>query len=126
MALRKGAQPALFDTGTPEPTAVLIDQFKEAYIREYRLPYATRPADFVSLTRLYKSLGRSVVSDRWGLAVENYFTTPQGTHTLGDLAMRFATFQRTSLDRYGKPAQTRGEERFARNKAALEQFLGGD
>lgn len=123
---RTKAQPALFEGIEPGiDRTSLVEIFEAGYLRTYTLPYVRTRNDFVSMHRLIEQYGAVEIEARWERAVTNYLETPQSTHTLADLSRRFATFQRTSLDRYARPAQTKAEERHSHIRASLAQFLGG-
>lgn len=74
----------------------------------YGVLYQHKKADFIQLAKLKSAYnGNGALQQNWRRAIENYFSTPQTTHTLADLCTRFATFQLHALDRFGKPVQAR-------------------
>jgi len=78
-------------------------------------PYADQGGDFVQLASLRKrwSTVQTPFEDAWARALPNYLATPQKKHTLADLCVNFATFQKTACDKYGKPvgASSNGQQR---------------
>jgi hypothetical protein len=65
------------------------EQYADRYLDSYGLPYRRRDADFVQLASLRHRLGEKLVDELWLQALENYFATPQGSHTLADVCCRF-------------------------------------
>lgn len=100
--------------------------FTERYQQAYGCPYQNKPADFMKLAACRKQGGDWLTTDRWLIALGNYFASPLGTHTLADLSVRFGTFFRSALDRYGKPAvavSTGLSQKTQSNLAAAQAFL---
>ena len=85
------------------PKNVYYDRFSSRYETFYGLPYQSRKADFVQLAKLFQGLGEKLTVTAFEQALENYFKSELGNHTLADLAVRFVPFWRGPLDRYGKP-----------------------
>lgn len=74
----------------------------------YEAPYQDRKADFVQLAELFASCAKTnwVLShERFAQAAENYFVTPQGSHTLADFASRFSEFYKNALNEFSRPSK---------------------
>ena len=117
-------------TKTDSPASQAKDEFyklfTERYQQAYGCPYQNKPADFMKLAACRKQGGDWLTTDRWLIALGNYFASPLGTHTLPDLSVRFGTFFRSALDRYGKPAVTVStglSQKTQSNLAAAQAFL---
>lgn len=90
------------DTRTKNPQ---FRVFAERFLLVYGSPYLHKQADFVQQAQLRKkceSTNWELTDERWKQAVDHYFATNQGTHTLADLCTRFSTFYRAALNDYGK------------------------
>jgi hypothetical protein len=83
------------------------DPFYESFARCFEasngMPYLSKKADFVQLAALRKGLGARLTPQAWEQALTNYFASHVGTRTLADVSVRFATFYKSPLDRFGKP-----------------------
>jgi hypothetical protein len=87
------------------------DQAYEIFCSEFAghrgVPYRGTKGDFVQLAGLRQALrcdGGGIPGD-WSRAIRNYFATPQGRYTLGDLCSRYDVFLRGPLDRFGRPVE---------------------
>lgn len=89
----------------PDP---FYESFREKYEAIYECPYRSKKGDFVQLSDCRKQGGEWLTLPRWSKAVEHYFSSDLGNHTLADLASRFGAFYRAPLDRYGKPLNQNG------------------
>lgn len=117
-----------------EPWAArFAETFKLAYSAQpkpgwycYGVPYDDTRADYVQLARLVKRLGdnEALTPEEWRKALVHYFRTPQGKHTLADLASRYDTFRLYPLDNFGKP-RTNGvlSERGQKSAEAIEEWI---
>jgi hypothetical protein len=67
--------------------------------------YPDNAGDFVQLAKLRRSLGLAPgrTPPEWEKACENYLSSPLSNYTVRDLAVRYAVFLRSPLDRYNKP-----------------------
>ncbi len=88
-----------------KPDDSFYEQFASDYERTYGIPYRKAKKDFVQLAKLRKDLQNALTQDSWNRAIRNYFVTPQSSHTMADLCVRYSTFQKHPLDRYGKPVR---------------------
>lgn len=83
--------------------------FDEKYLALYGIPCAHAKKDFVQLAHLRSECAGAkpdpweLTDERWRRAVDNYFASSLGSHTLADLCVRFGAFYRNALDRFGKP-----------------------
>lgn len=77
--------------------------FQQAYENSYHCPYQNKKADFVQLANWKKQQGEWATLEHWQQAVDHYFASDLGNHTLADLSTRVGAFFRAALDRYGKP-----------------------
>lgn len=94
----------------PRAEDPLFTAYREAFQGYYDVPCPTPVKDFVQLAKLKKTCSACLES-RWPAAVRNYFLTPLPSHTLADLCVRFATFQKYPLDRFGKPVLQKHDPR---------------
>lgn len=112
-----------------KPRDPYFEVFTERYSKEYGVAYLHKKADFVQLANCKRQVGPTLTD--WGTAVDHYFASEIGTHTLADISSRFGTFFRCALDRYGKPltngngssAASMSTPKTAGNIAAIEAFL---
>lgn len=96
-----------------EPWAApFAESFKLAYAAQpkpgwfcYGLPYGDTPKDYVQLAKLKKRLGDLLTPGEWREALKHYFRTPQGKHSLADLASRYDTFRLYSLNKFKQPVR---------------------
>lgn len=83
--------------------------FDEKYRALYGIPCSHAKKDFVQLAHFRKTCESAkpepweLTDERWRRGVDNYFASSLGNHTLADLCVRFGTFYRNALDRFGKP-----------------------
>jgi hypothetical protein len=111
--------------------APFAETFKKAYSAQpktgwycYGVPYGDSRADYVQLASLVKRLGDIITPEDWRLALINYFRTPQGKHTLADLASRYDTFRLYPLDNFGKPRPANGlSKRGQESAAAIQDWI---
>jgi len=94
----------------------------------YEAPYdSKKDADFTQTQKLIKTCQQNnwpLTERKFLLALQNYLTTPQGSHTLADLAGRFSSFFKGALDRYSKPVDAPTKQSLSeRNKAAVEEAM---
>lgn len=94
----------------PNPADPYFESFKTRFEQTYAAPYAPRNgkldgdyAQMNNLLKLCESKHWPMTDWKFAQALDHYFATPQGAHTLADLAARFSTFFRAALDKYGKP-----------------------
>lgn len=94
----------------PKEPDFAVQIFNEAYLKFYQSPYQDKRGDYVRLAELRKKYAAAdweINEQRWRVAVENYFASDLGAHTLADLCARFSPFYKGALDRYGqRPQQT--------------------
>lgn len=86
----------------------LVAIFLQHFQRIAETPYLDKQGDYVQLAKLRsKCVGSEweLTPERFTLAVEHYFASDLGQHTLADLCTRFSTFYKSSLDRFGKPIE---------------------
>jgi hypothetical protein len=75
----------------------------------YEAPYQDKRADFIQLNDLLKKSAAAhwpITPARFTQAAGHYFATPLSAHTLADLAVRFSTFFKHALDKFGKPIES--------------------
>lgn len=75
----------------------------------YEAPYQDKTADFVALAKLIKKSAAAnwpITHERFEHAARNYFATPQGAHTVADLASRFSEFYKNALNQFKRPMAT--------------------
>lgn len=110
----------------------LFGFFSAEYEKIYGLPYRpsdeNRKADFGQLKKLVEQYGEKFsIADWQDFAVINYLDTPQASHTLKDLATRYATFRRSALNEFGKPTVKNKASPFgaktAQNVDVFKRFL---
>lgn len=119
------------EPSSPTPSAQrkpnpFYEAFAEHYQQAYGCPYQNKKQDFIQLADCQKKGGDWLTADRWLIALGNYFASPLGNHTLADLSVRFGTFFRSALDRYGKPVATVStglSQKTQGNLAAAQNFL---
>lgn len=95
---------------SPPSAQALARIFDEAFLAAINCPYVSKSADFVQLNKLQKSLAGKdweLTEVRFRQAVANYFASELGQFTLADLAVRFASFHHSPLDRFGKPIESK-------------------
>lgn len=93
------AEPPAKKKREPDP---FYEEFRIAFREKYACEYFDKKGDFVQLAGLKKSQN-GTLAERWPIAVRNYFATSQSSHTLADLARRYATFQRSALNDRQRP-----------------------
>ena len=96
---------------------IYMDLYSAAFLAHQReqgiadpVPYMILAKDAVHLAELLKKGDTSdppwpITVARWERALRNYFGSTVGHRTLADFCVRFSTFWRGSLDRYGKPRE---------------------
>jgi hypothetical protein len=96
---------------------IYMDRFSESFLAHQReqgiadpVPYMILAKDAVQLAELLKKGDTSdppwpITVERWDRALRNYYASPVGHRTLADFCVRFSTFWRGPLDRYGKPPE---------------------
>jgi hypothetical protein len=96
----------------------------------YEAPYQNKKADFVQLADLIKKYSAAnwpITQERFEKAARNYFATPQGAHTLADLASRFSEFYKNAHNEFKRPTANGVLAAFTPNAqktvAALESFV---
>src|SRR5262249_6376699 len=96
-----------------------------ATIGGYEAPYQGKnDADFTNTQRLIRKCalkGWPLTERKFLFALKNYLATPQGSHTLADLASRFSSFYRSALDRYSKPITTHSGAKVGSNGSSAHQ-----
>lgn len=100
--------PAPRNAAQHRPPVPEFEIFAAEFLASYQMPYAGKKADFVQLAALKKTCVKKsweLTEGRFRQAVANYFASELGAHTFADLCVRFSTFYRSRLDRYGRPAQ---------------------
>lgn len=106
-------------SGAKAPDKSFFDSFALAYQQSYHVSYRwKRPKDFAQFSELRRTASDDLTADRWGQALVNYFATPQSSHTLADLCVRFDTFQAHKLNEYGKPCELKQAD------ASVDPFYG--
>lgn len=107
------------------PKNELYEIFSAAYQKKNDCPYLDKQADFVQLAALKKkSLAKNweITPERFTRAVENYFASEIGTHTLADLATRFSAFYTSKLDRFGQKVTSYGNSNAITSSTIREDF----
>lgn len=110
-----------------------LSVFEDAYQLTHQCPYKRKTADFVQLAALVRGMPEQwLTPERFIQAVQNYFSSDIGTHTLADLATRFGDFYRSPLDRFKVPikrpesvngAPTKRETENERNRRENAEYL---
>jgi hypothetical protein len=110
----------------PRPEDPCFVIFKESFKETFDAPYQYQQNDFVRLYRLRKSLELLAgVPEHWIETCQNYLSTPQSSHTLADLCVRYGTFKNSRLNQFGRPevpVQPKAEE----PKEKVEWRIGPD
>lgn len=113
-----GHQPAaeILTLVKPEPPSSdwMFKKFQEHHAAHYGIPFS-RPSrrgrgndfgvDFVLMANLKSGLGEFLTKEIWQQACENYFATPQKSHTPAKLCEEFSAYQASSFDRFAKPVR---------------------
>jgi len=85
--------------------------FADSFLKSREIPYQSKKGDFVQLTILRKRVkdNGNGLPERWEIAVGNYFASVLSSFTMADLCVRYDTFIKSPLDRYGKPPMDQEE-----------------
>ncbi len=77
--------------------------FSQQFQSTYQLPYLSKKGDFVQFAQLKQKIPGGLNLEDWQIAVANYLATPQGEHTLADLAAHYVSFRRSARNEFNKP-----------------------
>lgn len=113
-----------------------VQTFGDAYELVYEKPYESHRGDYSQLRKLTLLPDKTgqpwLTLERFQQGVAHYFSSDLGNHTLADLAVRFGSFYRSALDRYGKPViapvsvngtRTKRETENERNRRENAEYL---
>lgn len=97
------------------PRNVYMDLFSDAFLAYQRAQGDTDPAPYLiqtkdgvqlaTLIRKGQETNWPITIERWERGLKHYFLSDLGERTIADLASRFSTFWKGSLDRYSKPKE---------------------
>lgn len=112
----------------PKADKVTLEKiFFERYVQHYGSKYQSKSGDFVQLNAMIKTQGESLTVADFEQALENYFDSDSGVHTLAALCTNYSAYRLHPLDRYKQPKTANGAVLFsgktAGNGAVVKRFL---
>ena len=97
------------------------EYFRFKYSEHYGVEYIWQSFDFVQLNNMLKKRNGSVTAEKWQRAVDHYFASELGKHTLAHISVEFASYYLSPQDRFGKPITAGVTQKTRSNVAAVEE-----